>query len=170
MDTMDENKSLLWFVMGEFSQANFASSWNDDLEIECQKLIDGDASVGFLASDEQLDWYKAELTRLHDRVRGWWTWNAHAVWFMSDSELKAYHAVEARYFTGYNAADMEYLLGDEGFVEIEHGTLESEIEFTDSFEVKHRIKVDQWVVRDREGKILVMSADEFAGYIKPREV
>lgn len=166
---IEEARDELMGAMCDFSQENWAAGWMDDLDIDCQKLIDGDDDVLFLTSKERLDWYKSELARLHNIVHGWWVWLGEGRKFMSDSEVKAFRAVKAEWYAGNNYPDIECFVGEDNFTVIENEPAWPTLEIVDAWLVKHTVTENQWVVRDADGRFLVLDPDEFAEYIKPKE-
>ena len=168
MTLINHEREYLRTSMGEFSQKNWASGWLDDLEVRCQKLIDGDRSVQFMASDEDLDLLKKKLSWCHSRVHGWWVWLGDAPIFMNDNEVKAYHSINAVYYAGCNSGDVEYFTDYMSFV-VSHSQSEKPVlEITDIHGNKHTVKEDQWVILEDDGKIIVLDAMDFLEYIKTK--
>ena len=168
MNIINYDKEYLRTAMGEFSQKNWASGWMEDLDVDCQNLIDGDRSMKFLAIDEQLDLLKKRLSWFHRRVHGWWVWIGDAPVFMSDSEVKAFRSIRAEEFSGYNSGDIENLIDDEKFIVLNPQNKQPTLEITDKQGIKRIVKQNQWVIREDSGKIIVLDAMDFLEYIKTK--
>jgi len=168
MNIINYDKEYLRTTMGAFSQKNWASGWMEDLDVDCQNLINGDRSMQFLVTDEDLDLLKIILSWFHSRVHGWWVWIGDAPIFMSDSEVKAFRSIRAEEFSGYNSGDIENLIDDEKFVVLNSQDKQPTLEFTDKQGIKRIVKQNQWVIREDSGKIIVLDTADFLEYIKTK--